>query len=163
MFTVYALKVLSEYRNRDSSLCGLYTEIKAAEKQASINDMFFEHSEVIEEMSVYETIDEIPEEFLRHINSRTETGPTREIPEKAEGIVYGVIRNTEMAEGRGNNYVWMLASNPALAEMIAAHNGVCGCTAYIAPIPLNTYLEDLDDFVYWYERLHNWKRFNNGR
>jgi hypothetical protein len=48
------------------------------------------------------------------------------------------MKNTEMAEGGGIGYVWILTNNRELASKLSWRNGICGSKAEVKMISFDT-------------------------
>jgi len=93
---------------------------------------------VIVPLHVYEREEDLPEAIRKQIHSQNqEHGPSLPTFEKKEGVVYAILPNTEVTEGKGENFIWALVTDPELANKIAWGNGVSGSNPYVIEIPLN--------------------------
>lgn len=88
-------------------------------------------------MNVYECESDLPENIGKWVRPRLPVPRSKEDLSNTE-FVYAVLQNTEMCEGDGINYIWMLTSNEALANKVAVGNGVSGSDADVVKIRLNT-------------------------
>ncbi len=105
-----------------------------------------QNEELIKPLFVYESFDELPEEIKKEVRS------TKGAPISSEGdesMVYALLKNSDMTEGRGNNFVWIITKSLSLATVMAQGNGVSGSNCEIIPLELNKPLESA------YKRLIN--------
>lgn len=108
--------------------------------------------EMIKPFFVYESLEQLPEET--RIRSGREDGvgdPFEESLKKIKAaedslkrdenadMVYAIVQNDDITEGRGPEFVWLLAKNLPLAIAIARGNGVSGSACKIVPLNLNKY------------------------
>jgi hypothetical protein len=131
------------------------TMAQVEEKDIAASEKFAEDSEeLIKPLFVYESVEQLPEEIQKEIRPKKEDGvgdPFEESLKKIKSaedsikniensdMVYAIIQNHDITEGRGPESVWLLVKNLQMAVAVARRNGVSGSACKIVPLALNNY------------------------
>lgn len=129
------------YNGLIDEVAALYTDKEELMNLARLNNMFATEEETFVPLHVYEKEEDLPEEIRRRI--RPNYGSDKKLPmevlQKEDGVVYAVLPNTDSTEGAGHKFIWVLVTDPLLANKIAWGNGASGSHAEVIAIPLNKF------------------------
>lgn len=143
MQSVYIL--INSREQRLSRYCvhpvrAIYTNKESAIKRAHIVNQVHLKEEDFVTFEVYDEEQELPPIIAKHISP--ESGSNKKLPLgvffKELGTVYAVVPNTDCTEGNGYSFLWVLTSDPILANKLAWGNGVDGSHAHVIPFFLDT-------------------------
>lgn len=135
-YTLYGVTTNKDVeRDIDSNLRALY--IKESDALLNINKN--KHSiktKKFRQVIVYSAINQLPKEVEIHNNQKD---VVEEVALLNSNIVYALIRNTDVTEGRGNPIIFLFVTGMSLAQILAKGNSVSGSSCRILPVKLNTY------------------------